>query len=58
MTGGKTGTALAEVIFEQVKRHAGLAHWPVQLVPHDSVPDEYEGTNSIRPVHDRKAAGT
>ncbi|WKL57768.1 hypothetical protein Q1W73_01945 [Asticcacaulis sp. ZE23SCel15] len=32
VTGDKTGHALAEAIFAQVKKYAGMEDWPVQLV--------------------------
>lgn len=32
--------AMAELVFEQVKRHAGLSHWPTRLVPPEAFDPE------------------
>ncbi len=58
-TGGKTGHAMASHVLEQVKRHAGLDDWPTSIAAHDEVPhDTGTGSNIIRPVVERHAAGT
>lgn len=43
---------MAELVFEQVKRHAGVAHWPTRLVPPGAfdpdIPQRLELTGAVR----------
>ncbi|HSO99902.1 MAG TPA: hypothetical protein VLN90_00420 [Thioalkalivibrio sp.] len=51
--------AMAQLIFEQVKQHAGLAHWPARLVPPEAFdpdhPQRLELSGAIRGVQGVKA---
>jgi hypothetical protein len=55
-TGGKQGHELAVHLFDQVKFHAGMSKFAVNLVPLEPSYPDYEGDNLIKPVYDDGAA--